>query len=184
MTKIDLASFKATAEAMKDQKMPVITITPKLCGGNYVDWKFNLENQLISVDWFQFLTEDYEDEVYEDAKFKQYDRYLLAQISSNVSQDIRKNFYFMTSGREAYSFIKKMFEGTSHVKSLRLFRQLSEIVINHKGSDFNATISKFNNFVNGISNLFPSHDDKIWIGLLLSLLPDNLSHLSGMLKNN
>lgn len=67
---------------MKDQRMPQIIVQPMLNDFNYQDWKFFITNNLISFDWFKFLNFDFEDDVLNDDKFKQINRFLLAIIST------------------------------------------------------------------------------------------------------
>lgn len=181
MTKINKSQFESMVTDMKNNSLPQIKITP-LNSDNFIDWKFMFTNHLICHNFYQFLENDFEDEVKALSTFKRLDRLVLCQISLNVGPEIRRELYHIESAKEAWQIITNRFEGSNHLKCIRVFRKLVDLITS-KSNDLSVILTEFNSFQNQIASIFPKHDSSIWIGLLFAILPERHSHLIALIRS-
>ena len=134
-TKVGKVDFENYIKDIKTVYLPMISINPPLNDDNYNDFKFTI-NHLVGYNFVMFLENEFTDEVKTFQSFKRLDRIVLSIICNNVSLSIRRDLYHVSTSKEACDIIIGRFEGSNHLRCLRVFRKLIEL-ISSRESDSN-----------------------------------------------
>lgn len=138
---------------------------------SYRNWSLEFAASLRFYKIWSLINRDWEDAVLSDPDWQELNDTILNHMRRTTSEYYNQMIRNDKSAVVAWKKLKSHFEGTPLVQSIRLMKQLAEMIV-HKKDDVEEIIVDFKNLLVDMKEQFGELHPNLLIGTLMTVLPE------------